>query len=127
MRFWKELGGAPAVLTGDLVKRLEDYEWPGNVRELRNVLAQKIALGDVATRPSPVNPSTGHDASDADPIEAVLEQELPFPIARDKILDIFEQRYVARVLRRHSGNVTHAARASGIGRRYFQTIRGRLK
>jgi hypothetical protein len=43
------------------------------------------------------------------------------------VLEWFEQRYVARVLERHGGNVTHAAHASGIGRRYFQTIRSRRK
>jgi DNA-binding NtrC family response regulator len=123
--FWKELGGAPAALTGDLLKRLEDYDWPGNVRELRNAITQRITLGEVTRQRSPANPSD--DGSKGDAIEAVLTEELPFPIARDKVLDLFEQRYVARVLDRHGGNVTHAAHASGIGRRYFQTIRSRRK
>jgi hypothetical protein len=38
----------------------------------------------------------------------------------------FEQRYVARVLAQHGGNVTRAAEASGIARRYFNIIRSRL-
>jgi DNA-binding NtrC family response regulator len=124
--FWKELGGAPAALTGDLLKRLEDYDWPGNVRELRNAITQRITLGEVSKQRSPANPTFEGDAK-GDAIEAVLAEELPFPIARDRILDMFEQRYVARVLDRHGGNVTHAAHASGIGRRYFQTIRSRRK
>jgi DNA-binding NtrC family response regulator len=121
--FWKELGGAPAELTGDFLKRLEDYDWPGNVRELRNAIAQRITLGELGRQRSPLNPAP----ESGDAVEAILAQDLPFPIARDKILDVFEQRYVARVLERHGGNVTHAAHASGIGRRYFQTIRGRRK
>src|SRR5260221_10630694 len=129
--FWKEMGGAPGALTGDLLKRFEDYDWPGNVRELRNAVAQKIALGDVAKPRSPVNPSSG-SGSDGQPgfgdaIDAIVDQDLPFPIARDKVLELFEQRYVGRVLERHGGNVTHAAHASGVGRRYFQMIRGRHK
>jgi len=126
--FWKELGGAPAALTGDLLKRLEDYDWPGNVRELRNAITQKIILGELAKPRSPVNPSRDDAAvRPTDLIGAILDENLPFPIARDKALDLFEERYVARVLERYGGNVTHAAHASGIGRRYFQTIRSRRK
>jgi two-component system response regulator HydG len=125
--FWKELGGAPAALTGDLLKRLEDYDWPGNVRELRNAISQRIALGDLAKHRSTGGAPAPGSPRASDPIDMVLNEELPFPIARDKVLELFEQRYVARVLERHGGNVTHAAHASGIGRRYFQTIRGRTK
>jgi hypothetical protein len=39
----------------------------------------------------------------------------------------FERRYVERMLARHGGNVTRAARASGVAHRYFQLIRARLK
>jgi DNA-binding NtrC family response regulator len=123
---WQALGGAPQELTGDLLRRLEDYDWPGNVRELRNAIAQRIALGDLAP-PRSQAPRSAPAAGSADPIQAVIDQGLPFPIARDRVLELFEERYVARVLERHGGNVTHAARASGIGRRYFQTIRGRSK
>jgi DNA-binding NtrC family response regulator len=129
--FWQQLGGAPGALTGDLLHRLEDYDWPGNVRELRNAIAQRIALGDLAPSRSaptrdPAAPGASGDAT-GDPIQSVIDQGLPFPIARDRVLELFEERYVERVLDRHGGNVTHAARASGIGRRYFQTIRGRRK
>jgi DNA-binding NtrC family response regulator len=120
--FWQQLGGQPSALTGDLMNRLEDYDWPGNVRELRNAIARKIALGEL-TKPAPRAPS----AAAADPIQEIIDLDLPFPIARDKIVAVFEQRYVDAVLARHGGNVTHAAHASGVGRRYFQTIRGRHK
>lgn len=120
--FWHQLGADPSTLTNDLLNRLEDYDWPGNVRELRNSIARKIALGELA-KPAPRAPAT----ATADPIQDIIDRDLPFPIARDKIVALFEQRYVGRVLARHGGNVTHAAHASGIGRRYFQTIRGRHK
>jgi DNA-binding NtrC family response regulator len=118
--FWRELGGDPSALTGDLLNRLEDYDWPGNVRELRNSIARKIALGEFA-KPAPRTPGN----ASLDPFQEVLGLDLPFPMARDKIIALFERRYVARVLERYNGNVTHAAQASGVGRRYFQTIRGR--
>ena len=36
-------------------------------------------------------------------------------------------RYVDDLLVRHNGNVTHAARASGIAHRYFQLLRARSR
>jgi two-component system, NtrC family, response regulator HydG len=53
--------------------------------------------------------------------------DLPFPQARDRILEEFEARYVARLLQRHGGDVAKAAAASGIGRRYFQKLKARSK
>jgi DNA-binding NtrC family response regulator len=120
--FWEQLGGEPAALTGDLLNRIEDYDWPGNVRELRNAIARRIALGELS-RPAPRSPA----ATATDPIQEIIALDLPFPIARDKVIALFEQRYVGHVLARHGGNVTRAAHASGVGRRYFQTIRGRHK
>ncbi len=125
--FWEALGGPPSALTGDLLRRLEDYDWPGNVRELRNVIAQRIALGDLAPARSAPSREAAAALEASDPIQAILSQELPFPIARDRVLQAFEDRYVARVLERFGGNVTRAAQASGIGRRYFQVIRSRVR
>jgi two-component system response regulator HydG len=123
--FWNELGGNPAELTGDFLRRLEDDDWPGNVRELRNAIARRIALGDPPGEETAASESAASPSGD--PVQGIIDLELPFPIARDKVLAHFEQRYVAQVLSRHAGNVTRAAQASGVGRRYFQTIRGRHK
>jgi hypothetical protein len=55
----------------------------------------------------------------------VLAQDLPFPQARQRVLDAFERAYIERVLTQHGGSVARAAAASGIARRYFQLIRAR--
>ncbi len=123
--FWQQMGGSPAALTGDLLKRLEDYDWPGNVRELRNAVAQRIALGDLAT-PSRVGGPVGGSAAE-DPLGDIISRDLPFPIARERAMEAFEERYVQHVLAQNGGNVTRAAHAAGIGRRYFQRIRERRK
>ena len=126
--FWRQMGGPPSALTGDLLKRLEDYDWPGNVRELRNAIAQRIALGDLA-RPSRPAGTGGAAASSSasDPLAEIIGKDLPFPIARGKAMELFEERYVEHVLAQNGGNVTRAAHAAGIGRRYFQRIRERRK
>ena len=55
--------------------------------------------------------------------------ELPIVILPGELLPlhIFEERYVQHVLAQNGGNVTRAAHAAGIGRRYFQRIRERRK
>jgi DNA-binding NtrC family response regulator len=54
-----------------------------------------------------------------------LDQDLSFPHARARLLREFERRYIERTLAQHGGNVTRAAAASGIARRYFNLLRSR--
>ncbi len=125
--FWQQLGGAKIPMPADLLNRFEEYTWPGNVRELHNAVARHLALGDLA-------PTTGLSATpasddSAEPTEAVILDEavlkLPYPAARQRVLEAFERRYIERVLAAHNGNVVRAAAASGIARRYFYVIRTR--
>ncbi|WP_240488810.1 sigma 54-interacting transcriptional regulator [Labilithrix luteola] len=113
--FWKRLGGLGEP-PYELLRRFERMPWYGNIRELANAVSRCIALGEqnVQAEPAP----TGH----GDAMEEVLALDLPYPRARDRILAEFENRYVKRVLTLHNGNVTRAAEASGIGRRYFTTL-----
>jgi transcriptional regulator with GAF, ATPase, and Fis domain len=104
------------------------------VRELRNRVARHIALGDLcgteqggatveertevaSHAPEPVSPN--------DLVERILAERLPLPRARQRLVDEFERRYIARVLEEHGGNVARAASASGIARRYFQILKAR--
>jgi len=48
---------------------------------------------------------------------------LPLVEAREQLLDEFERRYVENSLESHGGNVTRAAAAAGVTRRYFQRLR----
>jgi len=120
--FWTECGG-PDALPEDFLPRFEHYPWPGNVRELKSAVLARMTLGELgATYRSDDAKERGLDL-----ITAVLEDDLPFPTARERVVKEFERRYVERMLARHGGNVTRAARASGVAHRYFQLIRARLK
>lgn len=132
--FWEQLGGQLPV-PSTLLARWEGSAWPGNVRELRNAVARQLALGDLAaymppsstTLPPPSSSiaSIASLAEGADLIGEVIASGLAYPQARDRILEAFDERFVERLLTEHGGNVTRAAAASGIGRRYFQKIRAR--
>jgi DNA-binding NtrC family response regulator len=120
--FWKSLD-PNADLPEDFLPRFEHYTWPGNVRELRSAVIARMTQGELgATYRSDEAKERGLDL-----ITAVLEDDLPFPTARERVVKEFERRYVERMLARHGGNVTRAARASGVAHRYFQLIRARLK
>ena len=120
--FWREMGGAEGGIPSDVLRRWEDYAWPGNVRELRNAIARQLALGELASR----DPSTRGDASArVTSLDALADTDLPFSEARDRVIQEFETRYIARALARHDGDGARAAAAAGIGVRYLQKLRAR--
>lgn len=120
--FWKEIGGV-GELPEDFLPRFEHYPWPGNVRELKSAVLARMTLGELgATYRTREAKETGLDF-----LASVIEEDLPFPAARERVVGEFERRYVERVLARHNGNVTQAARASGVAHRYFQLVRARIR
>ncbi len=128
--FWKAMGGDAEGLPQEFLTRWEELPWPGNVRELRNAVARRIALGDLASVPAreslAPNPAQAATAAGEGALERIIAQRLPFSSARQRVLDEFERRYMELVLAEHDGNVMRAAAASGVARRHFQRVRGRV-
>ncbi|HVY48116.1 MAG TPA: sigma 54-interacting transcriptional regulator [Minicystis sp.] len=133
-RHWEELGGDPAALAPELLRRWQAMTWPGNVRQLRNAVARQLALGDDVGRDAAAEsdaPMSLRGATSArpppppgaDPFAVVIGERLPLPLARLRVVEAFERRYIETVLAEHGGNVAQAAKASGIARRYFQLLR----
>ena len=129
--FAAELGREGAErIDASLVRAWEKDPWPGNVRELRNAVARELALGGLGqpTLSSAIAPSTpASSGATPDVLSRVLSLDLPFPVARQRMLLEFERAFVERALEAHGGNVTRAAAASGIGRRYLNMIRARIQ
>ncbi|HEY8072544.1 MAG TPA: sigma 54-interacting transcriptional regulator, partial [Labilithrix sp.] len=130
--FWTNLGGDSATFSTSLLAGLDDYAWPGNVRELHNFVAQRLALGDLAPQKdirSTLPPAPSSSAASSSSLDEVLARVLverqPFARARERVTFEFERRYIEWALAEHGGNVTRAAEACGIGRRYFYVIRSR--
>jgi len=124
--FWRRAGGTSEGPPAELLAELERHPFPGNVRELGNLVAQRVALGDLGPESGISErriPSTSSSTDGAqDPIGALLARDLPYLQAREELLDEFTRRYFGRVLDRHRGNVTRAARDAGLARRYFYTL-----
>jgi DNA-binding NtrC family response regulator len=118
--FWRQIAGAARPLPVGLIERLEARSWPGNIRELQNAIARHVAVGDL-----PEESVAPAKSATTDPIERVLSMDLPLSRARAEVVEEFERRYVEAALDRHHGNVTRAAKASGLALRYFQILKAR--
>ena len=120
--FWS-LFAAGTDLPKAFAIQLSRHEWPGNVRELEHAVARRSALGDDLG--GITLPPGGAARPGSDVIERVLEMNLAMPHARQLVIEEFEQRYVARAIAEHGGNVSRAAAASGLTRRYFHMLRSK--
>jgi two-component system, NtrC family, response regulator HydG len=131
--FWQQLGGIIDELPPNAMAGFKAYDWPGNVRELYNAVSHTMALGELSHLPSRSSaslvtetlPSTRAEPPSADVIQSVIDQEVAFPEARNKVMREFERRFLQAILERHGGNVSKASRASGIQRRFFYVLRAR--
>jgi DNA-binding NtrC family response regulator len=128
--FWKQLAEANQPIPADFIQRLETYSWPGNVRELQNAVARRVALGELANGTAPWAlreelPQLVTESSGAGRMEQILEENLPLPLARKRVVETFEMLYLERVLDEYDGNVARAAAAAGVARRYFRLLRAR--
>ena len=88
------------------MKALMDYSWPGNVRELRYCIERAIILAD---------------GSELDSRDFTSLAETPQPpdnetSASGRTLDDMERITIEQVLRKHQGNVSHAAKELGLTR-----------
>ncbi len=88
-----------------------EYAWPGNVRELRNVVERAVSMSAGAETLEP-----RHLGFDATPPASWSAQDKDFFEAREKLLATWERSYLTELLHKTSGNVSEAARRSGIDR-----------
>jgi DNA-binding NtrC family response regulator len=123
-------GASPRRPTAALRAHLRRLPWPGNVRELRNACAVLAVVPrgdvvDVEDLPSHLR-TPAPERGPAPAPDPALRLDLPYPQARDRWLEAFQERYVGALLARHDGNVSAAAEAAGMDRRTLQRIRARL-
>ena len=106
--FLEELPDAPR-LSPDVLQALYDGNYAGNVRELRNEV-HRATLGVHSVRPErPAIP---------------VQLDIPYRLQKQRLLDGFELEYLIRLLQACSGNVSEAARRSGLSRvRLHQLLR----
>ncbi len=101
---------------------------------VRSAKAPPASRASAATGPVR-RPSTGAGASGAFPTvpmgagapaptppEELLAEGVTFKDAKERWVAAFERDYILQLLRRNSGNISHAARAADIDRKYFRKL-----
>ena len=109
-------GQAPRKFEPEALRLLLGYRWPGNVRELKNFVERTVlmARGEVI-RAEEVSFEQGGATSGVGVDEMGL---LPWNEAKEA----FARHYLTSVLSRVGGNVSLAARESGMLRQAFQRL-----
>jgi DNA-binding NtrC family response regulator len=92
-------------------RTLAAYHWPGNVRELENTIIRAIYLRKTASI------SASDLGLTINPALTAPQSGRTFHALKQETIATFERRYLERVMYEHSGNVTHAAVATGKERR----------
>jgi len=117
-------GEAPMTLAPGAMSALEAHDWPGNVRELRNVLERASLLARAAgQREIGAGPlAIGAGPARSTPPEPDFDPAVSYRDTRAQWEAGFEARYVRWLLERHDGNVSAAARAAEMDRKYLHRL-----
>jgi transcriptional regulator with GAF, ATPase, and Fis domain len=139
--FNRRADGEPRVqgLSREALEVLGAYAWPGNVRELVNTIERAVSFCDGElieardlpdhvragvpatprpSRPPPPPPAVAAPGTPPPPAEAFTT----FKEAKERWVSSFERDYIDTLLRQHGGNISHAARAADIDRKYFRKL-----
>jgi two-component system response regulator GlrR len=104
-------GHGAKSLSPAALRKLMLQDWPGNVRELYNTLQRAMVMAESTILSVDDLPSNQTCAATAG-AEGMRE-------SKARANEDFERAYVEQMLRKHVGNITHAAREAGKDRRAF--------
>lgn len=107
--FNARFGKAVGPLLPEAVRRLECESWPGNIRQLRNIIERTVALGgDGPVRAVDID----INGQNVDEFSNAPSAFMPYHQARQH----FESDYMKQLFAACGGNISEAARISGISR-----------
>ncbi len=141
--FLKSFGhehGREVRISFETMAKLQQHSWPGNVRELKNFVERAAVLSDdghISTRyiderftGALERRTTGHSsavsADDTSVGTLTVDLELPFKDAKARLTEEFERLYWRRHLEAAAGNISLAARRTGIHRKSLEYLLRKL-
>jgi DNA-binding NtrC family response regulator len=107
----------PPRLSRETLDNLRQHRFPGNVRELRNLIERSVVLADsggLAAQPPAAEAEAGEGGRGV--VRMEVDESVPYRLARQRLVGVFDASYLKQLLRRHGGNVSRAARAAGLDR-----------
>ncbi|BBO92298.1 sigma-54-dependent transcriptional regulator [Desulfosarcina ovata] len=116
-----KLDKPPKRISAELMDAFVNRRWEGNAREMENMIMQGILFsgGDEIT-PKDVGIGRPTTASTVAEITSLLD--MPYKEAKESNLQTFNAAYIGHMLTQSKGNVTQAAKASGLERQALQQI-----
>lgn len=130
----ERLGCPPKEINRAATFQLLQYDWPGNVRELENTIERALIVCRSDTiGPEHVTfhkdaqltvPPVSGEQENVAAMESAMQElsSLPYSEAKKQIVRDFEVQYLKAVLARVNGNISEAARQSGLDRSNFRRI-----
>jgi len=107
---------------------IEPHDLPDYIRTARTAPAKESSTRRTLTSPTgnpavaaPTVSMNRHTPAPAPPDE-LLAEGVTFKDAKERWVASFERDYILQLLRRNNGNISHAARAADIDRKYFRKL-----
>ena len=113
----------PRSISPDALAFLSEQPWPGNIRQLINFVRRLVVFSERTH----IDLSLVRLVASCDRMGGgILDDLPPYKEAKSRVLDSFARQYVQTVLARTGGNISQAARLSGLERVSLQKIIKRL-
>ncbi len=107
-------------LTPQASAMLMAYQWPGNIRELMNVVSHVLTFSEGEDIDITHLPARVQGQQKDQPLP--FNEHLSFKDAKEQLLESFEREYLTQVLKRCDGNISRAARDSGLHRKSIERL-----
>ena len=108
-QFNNKFGKAAGPFTPEAVAAMEEADWPGNVRELQNAIERAVVI-------NARGPIVAADLGPASRSRTIAVDALAQPLSLQQAKELFEREYFINLLHAVDGNVSNAAKLSGISR-----------
>jgi DNA-binding NtrC family response regulator len=97
---------------------------PDYVRTSRPAPQRELTARPLPRQPTGGNPTVGSALSPTPPAtpDELLAEGVTFKDAKERWVATFERDYILQMLRRNTGNISHAARSADIDRKYFRKL-----
>jgi DNA-binding NtrC family response regulator len=111
-KFNSKFGKAAGPFTPEAVAAMEEADWPGNVRELQHAIERAVVI-------NARGPIVAADLGPASRSRTITIDAAAQPLSLQKAKELFEREYFINLLHAVDGNVSNAAKLSGISRNSF--------
>ncbi|MFQ5632315.1 MAG: helix-turn-helix domain-containing protein [bacterium] len=109
------------AVSNKAMEAFEAYDYLGNVRELSNLIERAIVLNQKPVLMLDCLPEILCQKDRKETIDIAIA-EFNFAKAKNELIDIFEKKFLSKLLERYDGNVATAAEHAGIKRQSFYRL-----